>query len=98
MMSAALMAAGIAAPAASEAKPTVVASSKGQSETVACLSDEISKFDSPNVAPSEGGSVRITTRIMHVTRIDISVNAAPVAVTVRNRLRGKLKAIVEGCL
>ena len=92
------MAAGIAAPAASAVKPTVVASSKGQAEIVACLSDEISKFDSPNVSPAQSGSVRITTRIMHVTRIDIAVSASPSVVTVRNRMKGKLKAIVERCL
>lgn len=97
-ISAVLMTAGIAGPAASAVTPTIIPSSKGQAEIVACLSDEIGKFDNPNVRPAEGGSVRITTHVMHVTRIDIAVAANPAVVTVRNRMKGKLKAIVEGCL
>jgi hypothetical protein len=87
----------IATAASANGTPAIVHSSKAQADVVACLADQIREFDNPTVAPGADGVMRVTTHFLHVTRIDITVTPSPVRIAVKNRIKGKLKRIVEGC-
>lgn len=86
-------------PAGAARAVATFSSAKQQADVVACLADQIREFDNPNVAPTAGGGVSITTHVLHVTRINITVlSGATTKVEVRNRVKGKMKKIIDGCL
>jgi len=96
---AALAAVVLTMPAEAERAAATFSSDKPQAEVVACLADQIRTFDNPNVAPTAGGGVSITTHVLHVTRINITVlSGSPTKIEVRNRVKGKMKKIIDGCL
>lgn len=84
---------------AAEKSPTAVyLSSRSASDVVACLSDRISEFQSPQVRPSEGGRTRIVTMNMHVTMIDLTIiPGAETRIEVRRKSSKKLRSIIENC-
>jgi hypothetical protein len=93
-------AAMLASPLLAADKPPreVSKSNKPSADVVSCLSEQISRFDSPNVTPLPGGRTHIVTRVLHVTRIDLTVTSAPTTVEVRGKSGKKLRQIIGGCL
>ena len=76
----------------------VFQSLRSPADATACLADQIRGFDSPQVSPSAGGRTRIVTRIMHVTRIDLTVVPGErTTIELRSRPSKKLRQILAIC-